>query len=121
MIKRAADLVAEANARVETLSVAKAKPLLGSDDVVFVDVRDGAELARNGKIPGAVHAPRAFLEFHADPASPSHKPELASGKRLVVYCGSGAAGTLEHMGVERVANLLGGFTAWQQEGGDVER
>jgi rhodanese-related sulfurtransferase len=126
MIKRAADLVAEANARVETLSVAKAKPLLGSDDVVFVDVRDGAELARNGKIPGAVHAPRAFLEFHADPASPSHKPELASGKRLVVYCGSGArsalaARTLKDMGLDRVANLLGGFTAWQQEGGAIER
>jgi rhodanese-related sulfurtransferase len=126
MGRRAADLVAEANARVETLSVAEAKPLLGSDDVVFIDVRDGAELARNGKIPGAVHAPRAFLEFHADPASPSHKPELASGKRLVVYCGSGArsalaARTLRDMGLERVANLLGGFTAWQQEGGAIER
>lgn len=126
MVRKAADLVAEANARVETLSVAEAKSLLGGDDVVFVDVRDAAELARNGKIPGAVHAPRAFLEFHADPASPSHKPELASGKRLVVYCGSGArsalaARTLKDMGFERVANLLGGFGAWQQEGGEVER
>ena len=66
MIKRAADLVAEANARVETLSVAKAKPLLGSDDVVFVDVRDGAELARNGKIPGAVHALFVVHGYHED-------------------------------------------------------
>jgi rhodanese-related sulfurtransferase len=126
MVRKAADLVAEANARVDTLSVAEAKPLFGSADVVFVDVRDAAELARNGKIPGAVHAPRAFLEFHADPASPSHKPELASGKRLVVYCGSGArsalaARTLKEMGIDRVANLLGGFGAWQQEGGEVER
>jgi rhodanese-related sulfurtransferase len=126
MVWKAADLVAEANARVDTLSVAEAKTLLGSADVVFVDVRDAAELARNGKIPGAVHAPRAFLEFHADPASPSHKPELASGKRLVVYCGSGArsalaARTLKEMGIDRVANLLGGFGAWQQEGGEVER
>ena len=126
MVRKAADLVADANARVETLAVAEAKPLLGSDDVVFVDVRDGAELAKNGKIPGAVHAPRAFLEFHADPASPSHKPELAAGKRLVVYCGSGArsalaARTLKEMGLDRVANLLGGFAAWQQEGGAVER
>ena len=126
MVRKAADLVADANARVETLAVADAKPLLGSDDVVFVDVRDGAELAKNGKIPGAVHAPRAFLEFHADPASPSHKPEFAAGKRLVVYCGSGArsalaARTLKEMGLDRVANLLGGFAAWQQEGGAVER
>jgi rhodanese-related sulfurtransferase len=126
MVKKAADLVAEANAAVGTLSAAEAKQLLGKDDVLFVDVRDGAELARHGKIPGAVHAPRAFLEFYADPASPSHKPELASGKRLVLYCGSGArsalaAKTLKDMGVDNVVNLVGGFGAWEQAGGDIER
>jgi len=126
MVKKAADLVAAANAAIETLSVAQAKPLLGQDDVVFVDVRDGAELAKQGKIPGAVHAPRGLLEFFADPSAPAHKPELASGKRLIVYCGSGgrsalAAKTLEDMGIGRVASMLGGFTAWQQEGGEVER
>jgi rhodanese-related sulfurtransferase len=126
MVKKAADLVAEANAAVGTLSAAEAKQLVGRGDVLFVDVRDGAELARHGKIPGAVHAPRAFLEFHADPASPSHKPELASGKRLVLYCGSGArsalaAKTLKDMGVDNVVNLVGGFGAWQQAGGDIER
>jgi rhodanese-related sulfurtransferase len=126
MVKKAADLVAEANAAVGTLSAAEAKQLLGRDDVLFVDVRDGAELARHGKIPGAVHAPRAFLEFYADPASPSHKPELASGKRLVLYCGSGArsalaAKTLKDMGVDNVVNLVGGFGAWEQAGGDIER
>jgi len=126
MVKRAADLVAEANAAVGTVSAAAAKQLIAKDDVLFVDVRDGAELAKHGKIPGAVHAPRAFLEFYADPASPSHKPEFASGKRLVVYCGSGArsalaAKTLKDMGIEKVANMLGGFGAWQQEGGEIER
>jgi rhodanese-related sulfurtransferase len=126
MVKKAANLVAEANAAVGTLSAAEAKQLLGKDDVLFVDVRDGAELARHGKIPGAVHAPRAFLEFYADPASPSHKPELASGKRLVLYCGSGArsalaAKTLKDMGVDNVVNLVGGFGAWEQAGGDIER
>jgi rhodanese-related sulfurtransferase len=45
MVKRAAELVAEANAAVGTLSVEEAKQLLGRDDVVFVDVREGAELA----------------------------------------------------------------------------
>jgi rhodanese-related sulfurtransferase len=126
MVKKAADLVAAANAAVGTLSAAEAQQLLGRDDVLFVDVRDGAELAKHGKIPGAVHAPRAFLEFHADPTTPVHKPELASGKRLVVYCGSGsrsalAAKTLKDMGVDNVANLLGGFAAWQQQGGEIER
>src|SRR5918999_3500481 len=126
MVKKAADLVAEANAKVETLSVEDAKALVGRDDVQFVDVRDGQELATQGKIPGAVHASRGLLEFFADPQSPYHKPELASGKRLVVYCASGgrsalAASTLKDMGIGRAANLLGGFKAWREGGGATER
>jgi rhodanese-related sulfurtransferase len=55
-----------------------------------------------------------------------HDPALASGKRVIVYCGSGgraalAAKTLVDMGVGQVANLVGGFQAWVQSGGDVER
>jgi rhodanese-related sulfurtransferase len=126
MVKRAAEMVAEANAAVDTLEVEEAKRLVGRDDVVFVDVREAAELAAQGKIPGAVHATRGLLEFYADPSSPAHKPELASGKRLVVYCASGgrsalAAKALQDMGIGKVANMLGGFTTWQQEGGAIER
>ena len=126
MVKRATEMVAEANAAVGTLEVAEAKQLVGRDDVLFVDVREGGELAVQGKIPGAVHAPRGMLEFYADPSTPYHKPALASGKRLVVYCGSGArsalaARTLKDMGIENVANMLGGFGAWQQAGGAIER
>ena len=126
MVKRAAEMVADANAAVGTLSIEEAKQLVGKDDVVFVDVREGGELAVQGKIPGAVHAPRGMLEFYADPSAPYHKPELGSGKRLVVYCASGgraalAAKTLKDMGIDKVSNMLGGFTAWQQSGGEVER
>ena len=126
MVKRAAELIAEANAAVGTVSVEEAKQLVSRDDVVFVDVREGAELATQGKIPGAVHAPRGHLEFYADPTAPRHLPQLASGKRLVVYCASGgrsalAAKTLKDMGIDKVANLRGGFTAWQRSGGEIER
>ena len=125
MVKKAADLVAEANAKVETLSVEDAKALVGRNDVQFVDVREGGELATQGKVPGAVYAPRGLLEFYADPSTPYHKPELASGKRLVVYCASGgrsalAAKTLNDMGIERVANMIGGFNAWKQAEGEIE-
>ncbi len=125
MVKKSAELVAEANAAVGTLSVEEAKKLVGQGDVQFVDVRDSSELASNGKIPGAVHATRGMLEFYADPSSPAHKPELASGKRLILYCGSGgrsalAAKTLKDMGLENVTNLIGGFTAWSQDGGPIE-
>jgi rhodanese-related sulfurtransferase len=126
MVKSAAELVREANGSIDKLGAEEAKGLIGDDDVQFVDVREAQELAAQGKIPGAIHAPRGLLEFYADPQSPYHKPELASGKRLVVYCASGARSalatkTLKDMGIERTTNLVGGFKAWQEGGGRIER
>jgi rhodanese-related sulfurtransferase len=126
MVKKAAELVAEANAAVGTLTVEEAKQLIGRDDVQFVDVRDAAELSKNGWIPGALHATRGLIEFYADPTAQVHKPELASGKRLILYCASGgrsalAAKTLKDMGLGEVTNMIGGFTAWSQAGGPIER
>ena len=119
------DLVAAANKEVVTIPVAQAKSLMGSGDVVFVDVRDPRELEREGKIPGAFHCPRGMLEFWVDPDSPYHKPVLASGKRLVFYCQSGwrsalSAKTVQDMGMGNVAHMAGGFTAWKNKGGEVE-
>ena len=124
MAKSAGTMVAEANAAIDMLDVDGAKALLGRDDVVFVDVREGAEVA-NGKIPGAVHVPRGVLEFIADPNSPLHNEALSSGKHLVIYCASGgrsalAGKTLKDMGFDKVSNMLGGIQAWREADGDIE-
>lgn len=118
-------LVAEANSEIETVMVEDAKTLLGNDDVVFVDLRDPRELEREGKIPGAFHCPRGMLEFWVDPESPYHKPVLASGKRLLFYCGSGwrsalSTKTVQDMGLKNVCHLGGGYTAWKTAGGEIE-
>lgn len=123
--KSAKDLVAEANGQVETLSGEQAVKLVGHPDVVFLDVREGEELQKTGKLAGAVHVPRGFLEFQADPNSPTHKLELSGDKKLVLYCGSGsrsalAAKTLKDMGFEKVAHVAGGFAALHQAGGSTE-
>ena len=125
MTKTAKDLVAEANKTVETLSAEEAVKLMGDPGVVLVDVREGEELQKTGKVHGAVHVPRGFLEFQADPASASHKPELGDGKRLVLYCASGnrsalGAKALTEMGIGNVAHVAGGFTALQQAGAPIE-
>jgi rhodanese-related sulfurtransferase len=125
MTKTAKDLVAEANRSVETLSAEEAVNLVRDPNVVMVDVREGEELQKTGKVQGAVHVPRGFLEFQADPTSPSHKAELGGGKRLVLYCGSGsrsalAAKTLKEMGIGNVAHVAGGFAALQQAGASME-
>lgn len=125
-MKSAKDLVAEANCEVDTLSAEEALARLGQPDTILVDVREGEELAKTGRIAGAVHVPRGFLEFQADPDSPTHKVELGGGRRLVLYCGSGnrsalAAKTLKDMGLGPVAHVAGGFPALEKAGGPVEQ
>ena len=70
MKKGIKELVAEAEAEIETLSVEQAKALAGDPKVTLVDLRDIRELERDGVVPGAYHAPRGMLEFWVDPESP---------------------------------------------------
>ncbi len=118
-------LVAEAESQVETLPVEAARALLGSDAVVFVDLRDPRELEREGRMPGAFHCPRGMLEFWIDPESPYAKPVFQEDKRFVFFCGGGwrsalAAKTAQEMGLKPVAHVAGGFTAWKKAGAPVE-
>jgi rhodanese-related sulfurtransferase len=116
-------MIARANAVIDTISVHDALTMVSDDKAVFVDVREAGERAQ-GTIPGSIHAPRGFLEFIADPQGPMHKPELASGKRIVVFCASGgrsalASKTLVNMGLKNVANMAGGIAAWKEAGGII--
>jgi rhodanese-related sulfurtransferase len=118
-------LLAEANAEVAAIDPGEALPLLGHDDVVFVDLRDPRERERDGTIPGSFSCPRGMLEFWVDPESPYAKPVFAADKRFVFFCASGwrsalAAKTVQDMGLEKVSHLAGGFGAWRNAGGAVE-
>jgi len=113
------ELIARAMAEIETVSLEKAQTLLDDPDTVFVDIRDVRELEREGMIPNALHAPRGMLEFWVDPDSPYFKPVFGEGKRFILYCASAwrsalATETLQKMGLPRVAQLEGGFSAWKQ-------
>jgi len=118
-------LLAEANAEIETLNVADAINLHGHDDVVFVDLRDPRELDREGRMPGAFSCTRGMLEFWIDPESPYHKPIFAEDKQFVFFCAGGwrsalAAKTARDMGLEKVAHIEGGFGAWKKANGPAE-
>lgn len=118
-------MLAEANARIDTISVHDAVSMVNEPDVIFVDIREQAERAQ-GTIPGSAHAPRAFIEFQADPESDAHNPVFSSGKRLVLFCRSGgrsalATRTLLDMGVPNVAHIAGGFAAWEAADAPVEK
>jgi rhodanese-related sulfurtransferase len=82
-------------------------------------------LDREGRIPGAVHCPRGMLEFWIDPESPYHKPVFAQDKTYLFFCAAGwrsalSAATAQDMGLQPVAHMEGGFTAWKTAGGAVD-
>ena len=118
-------LVAEADAEIETVKAPDAVKLKDDPDVVLVDLRDIRELQRDGRVPGAFHAPRGMLEFWVDPESPYYKEIFGSGKKFVFFCAGGmrsalAAQAVQNMGLEPVCHIEGGFRAWKDAGGPIE-
>jgi len=114
-------LIAEARAKIRTLTLEEAKAKLDDSNVVFIDIRDVRELEREGMIPGAFHAPRGMLEFWVDPESPYYKDIFGSGKEFILYCASAwrsslATATLQDMGLNPVCHVEGGFKAWKEAG-----
>ena len=91
-------------------------------EAVIVDIRDIRELAREGKVPDAVHAPRGMLEFWVDPSSKYHREVFAqTGKTYIFFCAAAwrsalATRDLQNMGLAPVAHIEGGFTQWRDEG-----
>ncbi len=83
--KTVKQMLAEANAEIETVSAEDALKLKDNPAVVFVDIRDIRELQRDGRIPGAFHAPRGMLEFWVDPESVYYKEIFGSGKKFLFF------------------------------------
>lgn len=110
-------MLAEANAVVESISVQDLPYLTDDPDVVLVDVRETVEREADGAIPGSIHAPRGLLEFKVDPDSKIYDSVFTPECRLILYCGTGgrsalAAKTLRDMGFNDVSTLAGGYEAW---------
>ena len=104
-----------AQSGVPRLSATEAKSLHGEPGVVFLDVREPAEVAA-GKVKGAVTIPRGALAGQAD--------QLSKTDTIVVYCAAGgraalAGETLKSLGFADVRNA-GGFKDWVEAGGPVE-
>lgn len=118
-------LIDDAMGEIETIGVDDAVALHGNPDIQLVDIRDIRELNREGRVPGAYHAPRGMLEFWIDPDSPYHKDVFAQDKKYVFFCAGGARSALatqtaQRMGLTPVAHIEGGFGAWRKAGGPIK-
>jgi len=124
LIKSSKQLIDEANARINTLSIKEAQDKFEASNVAFIDIRDIRELEREGTIPGALHAPRGMLEFWVDPQSPYFRPLFGEDKQFILYCQSGwrsalATAALQDMGLSNICHIEGGFKAWKKSNGAV--
>ena len=125
MALKVKDMLAAANDAVSTIDMPEALNLMQSGHSLVVDVRDATEVQASGKVKGALHVSRGLLEFKADPESPTYEAALKKDKVILVYCASGgraalAGKTLKDMGYTDVRNL-GGFKAWVDAGGEIEK
>jgi molybdopterin/thiamine biosynthesis adenylyltransferase/rhodanese-related sulfurtransferase len=89
------------------------------EGVRVIDVRETEEVAA-GKLPGATHVPRGFLESRIEGIVPDRS------ERIILYCASGnrsalAANTLmRDLGYEHAESMIGGITLWKDRGYEVE-
>jgi len=121
----AAEMVANARARIEEIAAADAIAMVNDPTVQIVDLRDPRERERTGFIPNSFHCPRGMLEFWIDPDSPYFKEVFASDKKFVFHCASGwrsaiSVATLQDMGFD-AAHITEGFGGWEKAGGPIEK
>ena len=83
-------MLAEADAEVPASRRRQVRAQTGRADVLFLDVREPAEVAESGKVPGA-RVPRRLVEFRPDAASPmmmlrsaAPRPSLSIALRVVL-------------------------------------
>jgi rhodanese-related sulfurtransferase len=113
-------LVEDAKTRVKEISVADVSQKLGRHEPFeVVDVREESEWAA-GHVAGARYLGRGVLERDVEKAIPDLDREI------VLYCGGGfrsalAADSLTRMGYRRVLSMAGGWKAWKDAGGPIEK
>ena len=91
-----------------------------AEGMMIVDLREEGERVKSGVIPGSVHAPYSRLDQHLDML------RQAEGRDVVFYCAVGERSTMavnmaRDRGVSGCAHIPGGFIAWAEAGGNIDR
>ena len=123
---RIEELLAEARSGIDRLSPAETREAMASGDAVVIDIREEERRAREGRVPGAVEIDRNVLEWRCAPDSEWRDERVSDpSQRVVLMCNEGyqsslAAANLKRLGLEKVADVDGGFQAWIAAGLPVE-
>jgi rhodanese-related sulfurtransferase len=112
-------LVQDAKSRVREVSVEETRSKLEKGGAKLIDVREDREWAA-GHARGARHLGKGVIERDIERQIPD------KGAEIILYCGGGfrsalTADALQRMGYTNVASMAGGWRAWQENGGPVEK
>lgn len=118
MTPSGAEFIRQIKSQITEVDPTEVAEVVGNG-VAIIDVRETDEVAQ-GKIPGAKHVSRAYLESRIEGAVPDRS------QRVILYCAAGnrsalAARTLEELGYEDVVSMTGGFTLWKDRGYEWEK
>ena len=84
-MKTAQDFLKEANEIVEKIDTLDAIKKHGSDETIFIDVRDSGDIQKTGTIKNALTIPRGFLEFAADDKTPYFNTKLNKNRYKILW------------------------------------
>ncbi len=114
------NLVNDAKTRVREVSVAETQQRMReNNDAKLIDVREDNEW-NAAHARGAIHLGKGIIERDIERTVPGKDTEL------ILYCGGGyrsalAADALQKMGYTNVFSMAGGWRAWNEAGGEVEK
>lgn len=125
MAKTFNQMATEALSAVPVISPAEAwQRIQHEPNLLVIDVRDAADIAMTGTIPGAVNISLGSLTYKADSEVPEdwREPQLQDRSRpIITTCILGPMGALggkllHDMGFTNVTILEGGVQAWKDAG-----
>lgn len=114
------NLVNDAKTRIREITVAETQQRMRENkDVRLIDVREDNEW-NAAHAAGAMHLGKGIIERDIETAAPDKNAEL------ILYCGGGyrsalATDALQRMGYTNVFSMAGGWRAWQEAGGEIEK
>jgi len=113
-------LVDDAKSRIREVTVAETQDRLKENpQATLIDVREDNEFAA-AHAAGAAHLGKGIIERDIETQVPDKDAEL------ILYCGGGyrsalAADVLQKMGYTNVWSMAGGWRAWNEAGGEIEK
>jgi sulfur dioxygenase len=97
----------------------RVQALVGTSNVVLIDLRERSERERHGSIPGAIHVPYPSLQEAISDGGTLHELATSTSKQLVFYCAFGersamAVQAAQDVGLKNTVHLQGGMDAWKK-------